>query len=79
MERNTYKYQLVEGSKWFGLRRNVVYSSITYDFSRRGVEHRRDFPSATIKQVGGKVTREEGLKWLKKQNKTSYARIAHTI
>lgn len=69
-ERNVYRYQLKEFGK-------VVYSGITYDFSRRGAEHRKDFPSATIKQVGGVVTREEGLKWVSKQkpNRTSRARI----
>lgn len=73
-ERDTYKYQLLEKGK-------VVYSGFTYDFSRRGVEHRRDFPSATIKQVGRRVTRKEALKWERRQspNRMSYAKIAGTI
>jgi len=43
-ERDIYKYQLVEDSK-------VIYSGITYDFARRAVEHRKDFPSAN--KTGG--------------------------
>lgn len=61
-ERDTYRYQLIENGK-------VVYSGLTYDFARRGVEHGRDYPSASIRQVGKRVTREEGLKWVEKQSK----------
>lgn len=71
-EKNIYRYKLTEKSK-------VVYWGITYDFSRRGVGHRKDFPGATIKQVGKPITLGEGLKWLRKQNRILSARTADTI
>ena len=73
-EKDIYRYQLVKNGK-------VVYSGITYDLSRRGAEHRRYFPNATIKQVGKKVTWKEGLKWKEKQSQTkmSNARNVDTI
>ena len=59
-EKDTYKYYLVHNDC-------VVYAKITYDICRRTIEHRKDFPSATIKQVGNKVSHEEAFKWLKHQ------------
>ncbi len=66
-ERDTYKYQLKEGRK-------TVYSGITYDFARRGVEHRKDYPNATLKQVGRRTTREAALKWERNGGKRPYKR-----
>lgn len=66
-ERDTYKYQLKEGRK-------AIYRGITYDLERRGVEHRKDYPSATIKQVGRRTTRESALKWERNGGKRPYTR-----
>ncbi len=64
-ERDTYKYQLKEG-------RTTVYRGITYDLARRGVEHRNDYPNATIKQVGRRTTQESALKWERNGGKRPY-------
>ena len=64
-EKDTYKYQLKE-------RRKVVHRGITYDLARRGVEHRKDFPNATIKQVGRRTTRDAALKWEREGGKRPY-------
>ena len=66
-ERDTYKYQLKEGRK-------TVYRGITYDLKRRGVEHKKDYPSATIKQVGRRTSREAALKWERNGGKRPYSR-----
>jgi len=66
-EKDTYKYQLKEGRK-------VVYRGITYDVARRAVEHRQDFPNATIKQVGRRTTRDSALKWEQNGGKRPYTR-----
>jgi len=66
-EKDTYKYQLKEGRK-------AVYRGVTYDLARRGVEHRKDFPNATIKPVGRRTTRESALKWERNGGKRPYKR-----
>lgn len=66
-ERDTYKYQLKEGC-------TTIYRGITYDLARRGVEHRKDHPSATIKQVGCRTTRESALNWQRNGGKYPYTR-----
>ncbi len=66
-EKDTYKYELLYKGK-------VVYRGITYDLSRRGVEHRQDFPDATLKQVGRSTTRLKALEWCYKKDKLPYQR-----
>ena len=63
-KRDVYRYELLEKGK-------VILIGLTYDFSRRKVAHRKDFPNATIKQIGRKVTWEEGQKWEKKYYENS--------
>ena len=54
--RNTYKYQMKQGSK-------IVHRGITNDKERREQEHRQKWPGGRIVQVGRKTTRAAALKW----------------
>ncbi len=56
--RDTYKYQFKVGNK-------VVHGGITNDLERREKEHRQEWPSGHIKQVGRKTTEEAARKWEK--------------
>ena len=61
-ECDTYKYHLRQNGK-------VVHSGATYDIARREVEHQEEFPGSRIEQVGPKVTREEAIKWQRRQKR----------
>lgn len=56
------KYDVVIGGK-------IIYSGITKDFERRKQEHKREWPNATVKQVGGPVTEESAHEWERTKKK----------
>lgn len=58
-ERDTYRYKLVRV-----LDGKEVKCRLTYDIARREVEERHLYPECTIKQIGDRVTRKQGLRWL---------------
>lgn len=47
----------------------IVHSGITKDLERRKLEHKKEWPNATIKQVGGSVTEESAHEWEKTKKK----------
>ena len=53
-ERDTYKYHVKQG-------RRTVHRGITYDLTRREAEHKREFPSSRVEQVGRRTTRDAAL------------------
>ncbi|MCH9019147.1 MAG: hypothetical protein IIA73_02095 [Proteobacteria bacterium] len=58
--KDTYKYQFKVGNK-------VVYGGITNDLERSEKEHRQEWPSGHIKQVGQRTTVEAAREWEKDQ------------
>ena len=61
-EKNTYKYRLKQGDK-------VVCYGITYDLARRQAEHRKDYPGATMEQVGERTTWKKAVRWERRMGK----------
>ena len=59
-KRDTYKYQFKVGNK-------VVHKGITNDLERRDAEHKQDWPSGHIKQVGHAVDKKSAREWEKEQ------------
>jgi hypothetical protein len=55
-KKDTYKYTVESGSR-------TVYVGVTTDLDRRAKEHRRRWPSATIRKVGLVTTRDQALAW----------------
>lgn len=64
-EKNTYRYHLIQGGK-------VVEKGSTYDLVRREAEYQSRFPGARIKQIGGKVTRLQAIKWERNEWRKHY-------
>ena len=58
--RDTYKYQFKQGNK-------IVHGGLTNDLDRREAEHRQQWPSGHIKQVGRRTTEEAARNWEKKK------------
>ena len=56
------KYAVVIGGK-------IIHSGITKDLETRKQEHKREWPNATVKQVGGPVTEESAREWEKTKKK----------
>ena len=54
--KDTYKYTVELGPR-------TVYVGVTTDLGRRTKEHRRRWPSATIKRAGQVTTRDRALAW----------------
>ena len=61
----TYKYHFKVDGK-------VVHFGITTDLERREREHRRRWPTGSIKQVGPATTREEAWHWERQQTKQRF-------
>ena len=64
-KKTTIKYQMKQGQK-------IVHRGITNDPVRRESEHQKEYPGATLKQVGRKTTREGALRWEREGGKRSY-------